>query len=68
MDTHLIFHHLDSIYGSLFGIMTEAQRYLNLVFKKGHWLGFAWSAGDAFTYFIETERPAQEGRPVVIIC
>ena len=36
-------------------------------FKKGRWLGFAWSAGDAFTYFIETERPVSEGRPMVLI-
>ena len=26
-------------------------------FKKGRWLGFAWSARDSFTSFIETERP-----------
>ena len=37
-------------------------------FKKGRWLGFSWPAGDAFTYFIETERPLSEGRPVVLIC
>ena len=36
-------------------------------FKKARWLGIAWQAGDAFTYYIETERPRSEGRPVVLI-
>ena len=34
--------------------------------KKARWLGIAWSAGDQMTYFIETERPKSEGKPVVL--
>ena len=34
---------------------------------KARWLGIAWQAGDAFTYYIETERPRSERQPVVLI-
>ena len=33
--------------------------------KKGRWLGFAWQAGDALTYYIETEK--EKGRNMYLI-
>jgi hypothetical protein len=33
--------------------------------KKGRWLGIAWHAGDALTYYIETEK--EKGRNVILI-
>ena len=35
--------------------------------RKARWLGIAWQAGDAFTYYIQTERPQNEGRNVILI-
>ena len=35
--------------------------------RKARWLGIAWQSGDAFTYFIQTERPRAEGRNVILI-
>ena len=35
--------------------------------RKARWLGIAWQAGDAFTYYIQTERPRREGRNVILI-
>ena len=34
--------------------------------QKGRWLGFARSAGDAFTYYVETERIETRERPSVL--
>jgi hypothetical protein len=50
----LIYLCSDSIYGSQFGIMNHKQPENSL--KKDWWLGIAHSAGDAMTYFIETEQ------------
>ncbi|MGH7955023.1 MAG: reverse transcriptase domain-containing protein [Gloeomargaritales cyanobacterium] len=35
--------------------------------KKGRWLGFAHSAGDAMTYYIQTEKDPGEGRNVILV-
>src|SRR5688572_11166967 len=34
--------------------------------KKGRWLGFASSAGDAFTYYIQTKKDPGERRDVIL--
>jgi ribosomal protein S12 len=35
--------------------------------KKACWLGFAHSAGDAMTYFIETEKEDPSKRDVILV-
>jgi hypothetical protein len=35
--------------------------------KKARWLGFATSAGNAFTYYIQTKKDPGEGRNVILI-
>jgi hypothetical protein len=35
--------------------------------KKARWLGFAHSAGDAMTYFIETEKETPKARNVILV-
>ena len=35
--------------------------------RKARWMGIAWQAGDAFTYYIQTERPRREERNIILI-
>jgi hypothetical protein len=67
--TPLTFLCFGFIYGNLFGIMNHEPRTKQPEnsLKKARWLGIAHSAGDAMTYFIETERDETNKRNVILV-